>query len=148
MREKKLSKSHLPHNPMSFQMNMPPPKMMCDFVARTNRSNIKSNYFVNTIIIFNLYYYTNIIIAITFVNQSTLCRAFYFFLPENILHKSCAIFHINYYILNIDTEVPDSTNKLNHIKRLAIFQNKPFAFQDNGMNHLCRYWNKCMLTIV
>ncbi len=34
--------------------------MMCDFVARTNWSNIESNYFVNTIIIFNLSYYTNI----------------------------------------------------------------------------------------
>ncbi len=34
--------------------------MMCDFVARTNWLNIKSNYFVNTILIFNLSYYTNI----------------------------------------------------------------------------------------
>ncbi len=34
--------------------------MMCDFVARTNWSNIEINYFVNTIIIFNLSYYTNI----------------------------------------------------------------------------------------
>ena len=34
--------------------------MMCDFIARTNWSNIGSNYFVNAIIIFNLSYYTNI----------------------------------------------------------------------------------------
>jgi hypothetical protein len=34
--------------------------MMCDFIARTNWSNIESNYFVDTIIIFNLSYYTNI----------------------------------------------------------------------------------------
>jgi hypothetical protein len=35
-------------------------KMMCDFIARTNWSNIESNCFVHTIIIFNLSYYTNI----------------------------------------------------------------------------------------
>ncbi len=37
--------------------------MMCDFIARTNWPNIESNYFVNTIIIFNLSYYTNITTA-------------------------------------------------------------------------------------
>ncbi len=37
--------------------------MMEDFIARTNWLNIKSNYFVNTIIIFNLSYYTNITMA-------------------------------------------------------------------------------------
>ncbi len=51
---------------------------MCDFVARTNWSNIKSNYFVHTIIIFNLSYYTYIAITVTFVNQATLCCAFVF----------------------------------------------------------------------
>ncbi len=77
-----------------------------------------------------------------------LCRAFSFVSPENYPHKSGAIFHINLYILSIHTEVPNSTKKLNHVKRLAIFQNKPFAFPDSRMNHLHRYWNKCMLTIV
>ncbi len=46
--------------------------MMCYFVARTNWLNIKSNYFVNSIIIFNLSYYTNIPITVTFVNHLTL----------------------------------------------------------------------------
>jgi hypothetical protein len=122
---------------------------MCDFVTRTNRSNIKSNYFVNTIIILNLSYYMNITITmITFVNQLMLCLAFIFFRPKNYLHKSRFIFHINHYILNIHTEVPKSTNKLYHMKWLTVFQNKPFAFQDTGMNHLCHYWDKHMLTIV
>ncbi len=122
--------------------------MMCDFVDRTNWSNTKSNYFVNTIIIFDLSYYTNITITVTFVNQMTLCCAFSFFLPENYPHKSGAIFHINLYILSIHIEVPNSTNEHNHVKRSAVFQNKPFAFPDSRMNHLCHYWNKCMLTIV
>ncbi len=65
--------------------------MMCDFVARTNWSNIESNYFMDTIIIFNLSYYTNITITVTFFNQVTLCHAFSFFLPENYPHKSGAI---------------------------------------------------------
>jgi hypothetical protein len=34
--------------------------MRCDFIARTNWSNIESNYFVDIIIIFDLSYYTNI----------------------------------------------------------------------------------------
>ncbi len=122
--------------------------MMCDFVTRTNWSKIKSNYLVNTIIIFNLSYYTNTMITITFVNWLTLCCAFFFFPPENHPHKSGAIFHIGLYILSIYTEIPNSTNKLNHVKRSAVFQNKPFAFPDSRMNHLCRYWNKHMLTIV
>ncbi len=33
---------------------------MCDFIARTNWLNIKSNYFLNTIIIFDLSYLKNI----------------------------------------------------------------------------------------
>ncbi len=122
--------------------------MMCDFVARTNWLNIKSNYFMNTIIIFNLSYYTNIMITVTFVNQSTLCHAFFLFPQKNYPHKSHAIFHMDLYILSIHTEVPNSTNELNHMKRSAVFQNKPFAFPDSRMNHLCHYWNKCMLTIV
>ncbi len=121
---------------------------MCDFIARTNWSNIESNYFVNPIIIFNLAYYTNITITVTSVNQPTLCCAFFFFPPENYPHKSHAIFHINFYILSIHTKVSNSTNKLNHMKWSAILQNKPLAFRDSRMNHLCRYWDKRMLTIV
>ncbi len=75
--------------------------MMCDFIARTNWSNIESNYFVDTIIIFNLSYYTNVIITVTFVNQATLYCAFFFFSPENYPHKSGAILHINLYMFNI-----------------------------------------------
>ncbi len=45
-------------------------------------------------------------------------------------------------------KVPNGTNKLNHVKWLAIVQNKPFAFPDGRMNHLHHYWNKCMLAIV
>ncbi len=121
--------------------------MICNFIARTNWSNIKSNYFVNTIIIFNLSYYTNITITVTFVKQAMLCRAFSFVSHENYPHKSGAIFHINLYIISIHTEVPNSTNELNHVKRSAVFQNKPFAFPDSRMNHLCHYWNKRMSTI-
>ncbi len=55
---------------------------MCDFVVRTNWSNTKSNYFVDTIVTFNLSYYTNIMIVITFMNQATLCRAFFFVLQS------------------------------------------------------------------
>ncbi len=123
-------------------------KMMCDFIARTNWSNIKSNYLVNAIIIFNVSHYTNITITVTFVNQPTLCRTFFFFPAKYYLHKSHAIFHINLYILNIHMEVPKSTNKLNHVKQLAIFQNEPSTFPDSRINHLCHYWNKCMLPIV
>jgi hypothetical protein len=121
---------------------------MCDFVARTNWSNIKNNYFVNTITIFSCSYHTNITITITFVNQMMLRCALFFFPAENYQHKSRAIFHINFYILSIHTEVPNSTNKLNQKKWSSIFQNKPVAFGDNRMNHLCHYWDKHMLTIV
>ncbi len=55
---------------------------MCGLIARTNWSNIKSNYFVHTVIIFNLSYYTNIMITFTFVNQPTLHPAFFFFLQR------------------------------------------------------------------
>ncbi len=74
--------------------------MMCDFIARTNWSKIKSKYFVDTIIISGLSYYTNIMITATFINQATLCHAFFFFSPENYLHKSGAIFHINLCVFN------------------------------------------------
>jgi hypothetical protein len=104
-----------------FQMNMLPPKMMCDLITQTNLPNIKSNYFVNTIIIFNFSYYTNISLTVTFVNHLTLRRAFLCFSPKNYLHKSCTIFHIDLYVFNIPMEVPNGTNKLNHVKRLAVF---------------------------
>jgi hypothetical protein len=82
------------------------------------------------------------------MNQPMLHYAFFFFPPKYYLHKSRAIFHINLYILDIHTEVPNGTNELNHMKQSAVFQNEPFAFPDSRMNHLCRYWNKRMLTIV
>ncbi len=51
-------------------------------------------------------------------------------------------------MFNIHKEIPNSTNKLNHVKRSAVFQNKPFGIPYGRMNHLCRHWNKRMLTIV
>ncbi len=77
-----------------------------------------------------------------------LCRAFFFFPPKYYLHKSCTIFHIDLYVFNIHTEIPNGTNKLNDVKQLVIFQNKPFGIPYGRMNHLCRHWNKRMLTIV
>ncbi len=121
---------------------------MCDFVARTNWLNIKINYFVDTIIIFDLSYYTNITITVTFAQQAILCRAFSFVSPENYPYKSGAIFHINLYVFIIPTEVPNGTYKLYHVKRPADFQNEPFRIPYSRMNHLCRDWNKRMLTIV
>ncbi len=110
--------------------------MMCDFVARTYWSNIKSNYFMDTIIIFNLSYYTNRMINVTFINQATLCRAFFFFPPKYYSHKSCTIFHIDLYMFNIHTKTSNVTNKLNHVKRLAVFQNKPFGIPYGRMKSL------------
>ncbi len=101
--------------------------MIYDFVARTNLSNIESNYFVDTIIIFNLSYYTNITITVAFVKQPTLFNAFLFFPPKYYPHKSCTIFHINLYVLNIHMEIPNGTNKLNHVKWSAVFQNEPLG---------------------
>jgi hypothetical protein len=121
--------------------------MMCDFVARTNWSHIKNYFFVDTIIIFDLSYYTNITITVTFMNQVTLCRAFFFFPPKYYSHKSCTIFHINLYVFNIHTKVPNSTNKLYHVKQSAVFRNKPFGIPYERMNHLCCHWNKRMLII-
>jgi hypothetical protein len=121
---------------------------MCNFVARTNWSNIESNYFMHTIIVFDLSYYKNVMITVTFINQETLCCAFVLFSPENYPHKSGAIFHIDLYVFYIHREIPNGTNKLNHVKRVAVFQNEPFAIPYGRMNHRCRHWNKCMLTIV
>jgi hypothetical protein len=123
-------------------------KMMCNIIARTNWSNTKSNYFVHTIIIFNLSHYTNITITVTFVNHLTLCGAFFLFLPKYYPYKSCTIFHINLYMFNIHTEISKGTNKLNHVKPSAVFQNEPFWILYGKMNHLCHDWNKRMLTIV
>ncbi len=95
---------------------------MCDFISRTNWLNIKSNCFVHTIVIFDLSYYMNIMITVTFMNQQTLCRAFFFFHPKYYLHKSGTIFHINLYVFNIHTKIPNSTNKLYHVKRLGSFK--------------------------
>ncbi len=98
--------------------------MICDFITRTNRPNIKSHYLVNIIIICCLSYSTNINIIVTLVNQPSRCCAFILFPPENYPHKSRAIFHIDHNILHILTVVPYSTNTLKHVKRLAVFQNK------------------------
>ncbi len=122
--------------------------MLCNFVARTNWSNIESNYFMHTIIVFNLPYDTNVPITVTFVNQVKLSRTFLLFLPENYLHKSGAIFQINLYVFDIHTENPNGTHKLHHVKRPAVFQNKLFTIPYGRMNHLCHHWNKRMLTIV
>ncbi len=86
--------------------------------------------------------------TVTFINQATLCRAFFFPPPKYNSHKSCAIFHINLYVFNIHTEISNGTNKLYHVKRLAVFQNKPFWIPYGRMNHLCHHCNKRMLTIV
>jgi hypothetical protein len=120
---------------------------MCDFIARTNWSNIESNYFVDTIIIFDFSYYTNISITVTFVKQAMLCRAFSFVFPDNYPLKSGAIFHINLYVFIIPTEISNGTHKLYHVKQPAVYQNQPFQIPYNRMNHLCHYWNKRMLTI-
>ncbi len=121
---------------------------MCAFIARTNWSNIKSNYFVHTIIIFDLSLYTNKTITVTFVNQAMLCSTLFFFPPKYYSHKSGAIFHINSYVFIIHTGIPNSTNKLNHVKRSSVSQNEPFRIPYGRMNHLCRHWNKRMLAIV
>ncbi len=121
---------------------------MCNFVARTNRWNIESNYFVHTIIVFDLSYYRNVTITVTFVNQVMLCCAFVLFSPESYQHKSGAIFHIDLYVFYIHMEIANGTNELNHVKRSAVFQNKPFAIPHGRINHLCCHWNKRMLTIV
>jgi hypothetical protein len=121
---------------------------MCNFIARTNRSNIESNYFIHTIIVFDLPNYTNVTITVTFINQAMLCHTFVLFLPENDPQQSGAIFQIDLYVFFIHTEIPNGTNKLNHVERSSVFQNEPFAIPYGRMNHLCCHWNKHVLTIV
>jgi hypothetical protein len=123
-------------------------KMMCNFVARTNWSNIESNYFMHTKIVFNLPYDTNVMITVTFINQVMLSHTFLLLSPENYPHKSSAIFQINVYVFDIHMEIPNSTHKLHHVKQVAVFQNEPFTIPYGRINHLCRHWNKRMLTIV
>ncbi len=72
------------------------------------------------------WFYILLMYLVTFVNQVMLCCAFVLFSPENYSHKSGAIFHIDLYAFYIHTEIPNGTNKLNHVKRSAVFQNKPF----------------------
>jgi hypothetical protein len=73
---------------------------------------------------------------------------FFLFSKKYYPHKSRTIFHIDLYILSMYMEVPNGTNELYHVKRLVIFQNKPFWIPYSRMNHLCHVWNKRMLTIV
>ncbi len=122
--------------------------MMCYFVARTNWSNIESNYFMHPIIVLNLPYYTNVTITVTFVNQMTLSHTFLLFPPENYPHKSGAIFQVDLYMFDMHTEIPNGTHKLHHVKRLAVFQDEPFAIPYSRMDHFHRHWNKRMLTII
>ncbi len=121
---------------------------MCDFVARTNWSNIESKLFCrhhNNLQPLLLHEYNNYF----YILQSSDTVLYnLFFPPKYYLHKSCTIFHINLYVFNIHTEISNVTNELYHVKRSPIFQNKPFQIPYNRMNHLCRDWNKRMLTIV
>jgi hypothetical protein len=48
----------------------------------------------------------------------------------------------------IHMEISNGTHKLHHVKRSAVFQNEPFTIPYCRINHLCRHWNKRMLTIV
>jgi hypothetical protein len=121
---------------------------MCYFVPRTNWSNIESNYFMHSIIVRNLPYYTNGMITVTFVNQVTLSCTFFLFLPKNYPQKSGAIFQVDLYVFVMHTEIPNCTHKLHHVKQLAVFQDKLFAILYGGMNHFHRHWNKRMLTIM
>jgi hypothetical protein len=123
-------------------------KMMCFFVARTNWSNIESNYFMHSIIVLNLPYYTNVTITVTFVNQVMLSRTFLRFPRENYPHKSGAIFQVDLYVFDVHTKIPNGTHKLHHVKRLAVFQDKPFAIPYGRMNHFHCHWNKCMFIII
>ncbi len=69
---------------------------------------------------------------------------------QRIIHTSpvpFSTFLFLHIVLSIHTEVSNSTNKLNHVKRSAVFQNKPFTCWDSIMNHLCCYWDKHILTI-
>ncbi len=82
MREKQLSTSHLLNIPTSSQMYICYlQKMTCNFIARTKWSNIKSNYFVDAIIIFDLSYYTNI----TYIHESSDAVLCILFLSSKVL---------------------------------------------------------------
>jgi hypothetical protein len=99
-------------------------------------------------IVLNLPYYTNVTITVTFINQVMLSRTFLLFPPVNYPHKSGAIFQVDLYMFDMHTKIPNGTHKLHHVKRLAVFQDEPFTIPYGGMNHLHRYWNKRMLTII
>ncbi len=122
--------------------------MMCYFVARTNWSNTKSNYFMHSILVLNHPYYRNVMITITFVNQVTLSRTFLLFPPENYPHKSSAIFQVNLHVFDVHTKIPNGTHKLHHVKRSAVFQDEPLAIPYGGTNHFHCHWNKCIITII
>jgi hypothetical protein len=122
--------------------------MICGFITRTNQANIKSYYIMNTIIICYLSCDRNIPITLTFVNQCLRCCAFILFTLDNYPHKSHVVFHIDYNILHNIMVVPYSTNKLYHVKRMAISQHKPLTCIDCRINHLCSYRDKHVLTIV
>jgi hypothetical protein len=51
-------------------------------------------------------------------------------------------------MFNIHAEIPNGTNKLNHVKGSAVFQKEPFRIPYGRMNLLCHDWSKRMLTIV
>ncbi len=122
--------------------------MMCYFIARTNWSNIESNYFMHSIIVRNLPYYTNVTITVTFVNQVTLGHTFFLFPPKNYPQKSGAIFQVDLYMFVMRMEISNRTHKLHRVKRSAVFQDEPFATLYGRMNHFHRHWNKRMLTIM
>ncbi len=58
------------------------------------------------------------------------------------------IFQVDLYVFDVHTQIPNGTHKLHHVKRSAIFQDKPFAIPYGRMNHFHHHWNKCMLTII
>ncbi len=87
---------------------------MCYFIARTNWLNIKSNYFMHSIIVCNLPYYTDVMITITFANQVTLGCTFFLFPLKKYLQKSGAIFQVDLYMFVMHTEIPNGTHKLHH----------------------------------
>ncbi len=103
---------------------------------------------MHSIIVLNLPYYTNVTITVTFINQVMLSRTFLLFPPDSYPHKSGAILQVDLYVFDMHTKIPNGTHKLHHVKRLAVFQDKPFTIPYGRMNHLHRYWNKHMLTII
>jgi hypothetical protein len=87
-------------------------------------------------------------ITVTFVNQVTLVRAFFLFPPKNYPQKSGAIFQVDLCVFVMHSKNSNGTHKLHHVKRLAVFQDKPFAIPYGGMNHFHCHWNERMLTIM